>query len=84
MWDLFAMLLKISFIYPYLISTSSLEQIIMNRTLIFRRFKLISHHVSNQFDKLQSFTVGTEIVYKCDKEGFICNTVCYLKLISST
>jgi hypothetical protein len=45
-------------------STFSLEQIILNRTLIFRRFKLISHHDSNPFESLQSFTFGTEIVYK--------------------
>jgi hypothetical protein len=58
-------------------STFLLEQIIINRTLIFRRFKLISHYDSNPFDTLHSFNLINEIVYKSHKEGYICNVVCY-------
>jgi hypothetical protein len=58
--------------------TFPLEQIIINRNLIFRRFKFISHHDSNPVETLKSFIIVIEIVYKCDKEGFICNVVRYL------
>jgi hypothetical protein len=59
-------------------STFSLEQVIIYGTVIFRRFKFISHHDLNPFHTLQSFIIVTEIVYRCDKEGFICYVVSHL------
>jgi hypothetical protein len=58
--------------------TFSLEQIIITRIRLFCRFKFLSHHESNPFETLQSFIFRIEIVYKCHKQGFICNIVCYL------
>jgi hypothetical protein len=42
----------------------SLEQLIIIRTVIFCRFKLIPHHDLNRHASLQSFTLGNEILYK--------------------
>jgi hypothetical protein len=58
------MYLNICTNYPYLMSTFSLEQIIINTKHIFRRIKIISLHYSNPFDPLESFTLGTQIIYK--------------------
>jgi hypothetical protein len=64
--------------YSYLMRTFLLEQIIINTIHLFRRFKILWHHETNPFETLQSFIFRIEIIHKCDKEGFICNIVCYL------
>jgi hypothetical protein len=63
-----------------LMSTFSLEQIILIGTEIIRFFKAFSHYdlYTRTYENLQNFALGTEIVNKSDYVGFICNVLKYL------